>query len=265
MIRSHYPLHPYTQERADALGIMQWSEVPVYSVKARYLKQKLVRQLAARELESDIEANGNHPSVIVWSIGNELSARPGPVQGDYIQRAAKAAQGARPDAPGRLRRRRLPVGRLPAALRAARRHRRQRLLRLVPRPRRPDRRPHAAVRLPRPGPRLLPEQGDRRQRVRRRGQPRRPGRGEGHVRLPAGLRELPPRRLRDEAVAVGRDLLRAAGVPRAAELGRQQPAARTRRSTRRASSRSTACASRRSATSQRIYRATPQIGPAPAS
>jgi beta-glucuronidase len=99
MIRSHYPLHPYTQERADALGIMQWSEVPVYSVKARYLKQKLVRQLAARELESNIEANGNHPSVIVWSIGNELSARPGPVQGDYINRAARAAKALDPTRP----------------------------------------------------------------------------------------------------------------------------------------------------------------------
>jgi hypothetical protein len=99
MIRSHYPLHPYTQERADALGLVQWSEVPVYSVKARYLKQKLVRQLAARELESNIEANGNHPSVIVWSIGNELSTRPGPVQGDYIRRAARAAKALDPTRP----------------------------------------------------------------------------------------------------------------------------------------------------------------------
>jgi beta-glucuronidase len=99
MIRGHYPLHPYTSERADALGIMQWSEVPVYSVKTRYLKQRLVRQLAARELETNIEANGNHPSVIVWSIGNELSARPGPVQGDYIQRAAAAAKRLDPSRP----------------------------------------------------------------------------------------------------------------------------------------------------------------------
>jgi beta-glucuronidase len=99
MIRSHYPLHPYTQEKADELGIMQWSEVPVYSVKAKYLKQKLVRQLAARELESNIKANGNHPSVIVWSIGNELSSRPGPVQGDYIARAAKAAKALDPTRP----------------------------------------------------------------------------------------------------------------------------------------------------------------------
>src|SRR3712207_8385902 len=39
------------------------------------------------------------------------------------------------------------------------------------------------------------------------------------------LRELPPEHVRDEAVAVGRDLLRAAGVPGSPELGRQQPAA----------------------------------------
>ena len=64
----------------------------MYSVRAKYLKQTLVRPLAARELESNIEANGNHPSVIVWSIGNELSSRPGPVQGDYIRRAAGAAK-----------------------------------------------------------------------------------------------------------------------------------------------------------------------------
>jgi beta-glucuronidase len=99
MIRGHYPFHPYTQERADELGIMQWSEVPVYSVKTQYLKQTLVRRLAARELETNIETNGNHPSVIVWSIGNELSARPGPVQGDYIERAAASAKRLDPTRP----------------------------------------------------------------------------------------------------------------------------------------------------------------------
>jgi beta-glucuronidase len=99
VIRSHYPLAPYTQERADELGIMQWSEIPVYSVKTQYLKQKLVRQLAARELASNIQTNGNHPSVIVWSIGNELSARPGPVQGDYIRRAVQTAHELDPSRP----------------------------------------------------------------------------------------------------------------------------------------------------------------------
>ena len=99
VIRSHYPLAPYTQERADELGIMQWSEIPVYSIKTQYLKQKLVRELAARELESNIQTNGNHPSVIIWSIANELSARPGPVQGLYIKAAVERAHALDPSRP----------------------------------------------------------------------------------------------------------------------------------------------------------------------
>ena len=99
MIRAHYPLHPYTQERADELGILLWSEIPVYAVRARYLKQRLVRQLAAKELRDNILINGNHPSIIVWSIGNELSSRPGPVQGYYIQRAVRTAHELDPTRP----------------------------------------------------------------------------------------------------------------------------------------------------------------------
>ena len=50
-------------------------------------------------------------------------------------------------------------------------------------------------------------------RVRRRGQPRRAGRGEGHLRLPARLRQLQPRHLRDQAVAERGALLGAERVP----------------------------------------------------
>ena len=73
---------------------MQWSEIPVYSVKTQYLKQKLVRQLAAtRARVRTSPTNGNHPSVIVWSIGNELSARPGPGPGRLHR--ARRRDGAR--------------------------------------------------------------------------------------------------------------------------------------------------------------------------
>jgi beta-glucuronidase len=99
VVRSHYPLHPYFQEQADKLGIMQWSEIPVYAIKTQYLKQPLVRELAARELQTNIQTNQNHPSVIVWSIGNELSARPGPVQGMYIKAAVEAAKALDPTRP----------------------------------------------------------------------------------------------------------------------------------------------------------------------
>jgi len=58
-----------------------------------------VRQLAAKELEKNIVANQNHPSVMLWSIGNELSARPGPVQASYIKRATAQAKALDPTRP----------------------------------------------------------------------------------------------------------------------------------------------------------------------
>ncbi len=99
VIRTHYPLHPYTHELADKLGLLIWSEIPVYSVKTQYLKEERVRKLATKELRRNIEANENHPSVMLWSIGNELSSQPGPVQDAYIASAAKLARELDPSRP----------------------------------------------------------------------------------------------------------------------------------------------------------------------
>ncbi len=99
LLRSHYPLHPEIHELADREGILIWSEIPVYAVKTQYLKRLEVRKLAARELEDNIVVNQNHPSVLLWSIGNELSARPGPVQSFYINRAARQAKALDPTRP----------------------------------------------------------------------------------------------------------------------------------------------------------------------
>ncbi len=99
MLRSHYPLHPYYYEELDRLGMLAWVEVPVYSIKTEHLARKEVRQLAAKELGTAVETNRHHPSVVVWSIGNELSSRPGPVQADYIRRAAAKARELDPSRP----------------------------------------------------------------------------------------------------------------------------------------------------------------------
>ncbi|HEV7885149.1 MAG TPA: glycoside hydrolase family 2 TIM barrel-domain containing protein, partial [Solirubrobacteraceae bacterium] len=95
----HYPLHPEMQELADREGLLIWSEIPVYAVKTKFLKRLEVRKLAARELQENILANQNHPSIMLWSIGNELSARPGPVQQDYIERATRQAKALDPTRP----------------------------------------------------------------------------------------------------------------------------------------------------------------------
>lgn len=99
MLRSHYPLHPYYYEQLDRLGMLAWVEVPVYSIKNEYLKRREVRELAAKELATAVETNRTHPSVIVWSIGNELSSKPGAVQAAYIKRAVTRAKELDPSRP----------------------------------------------------------------------------------------------------------------------------------------------------------------------
>jgi beta-glucuronidase len=99
VIRAHYPLHPAIQELADSEGLLIWSEIPVYGIKTQYLKRAEVRKLAEHELEQNIVANQNHPSVMLWSIGNELSSRPGPVQGLYISAAVRRAKELDPTRP----------------------------------------------------------------------------------------------------------------------------------------------------------------------
>jgi beta-glucuronidase len=99
VLRTHYPMHPYVHELADRLGLLMWSEIPVYAVKTTYLKRESVRALAAKEMRRNVETNLNHPSVFTWSVGNELSSRPGPVQGDYIRRANEIAKDIDPTRP----------------------------------------------------------------------------------------------------------------------------------------------------------------------
>ena len=99
VLRTHYPFHPYTHELADRLGLLIWSEIPVYSVSTAVLKEPSVRRLAVDELTRMIEANQNHASVMTWSIGDELSSQPGPVQVAYIAAATKKAKELDPTRP----------------------------------------------------------------------------------------------------------------------------------------------------------------------
>ena len=126
-----------------AQGILLWSEIPVYAVKTKYLKQRARpqarRQRAARRTSSPTATTRRSSS---GRSATSCRRGPGPVQGDYIQRARRRRpRQLDPTRPVGLRRRRLPGRRLPARVRAARRHRHQRVLRLVPGPERPDRRP----------------------------------------------------------------------------------------------------------------------------
>jgi beta-glucuronidase len=98
LVRSHYPPSPSFEEMADRAGLLIWSEVPVYRMNTGYLFAS-TRRAAVAEVRRNILDNENHPSVIVWSIGNELQDRVPARVRRYITAAARAAKGIDPTRP----------------------------------------------------------------------------------------------------------------------------------------------------------------------
>jgi beta-glucuronidase len=99
VIRAHYPLNPEIEEMADRDGILLWSEIPVYQVSSRYLNQPAWVAQAHALLQQNILTNQNHPSVLLWSIGNELPTPATFPEGRYIAGAVALAHELDPTRP----------------------------------------------------------------------------------------------------------------------------------------------------------------------
>jgi beta-glucuronidase len=99
VIRAHYPLNPQIEEAADRDGILLWSEIPVYQVNSSYLTQASWLNFAHNMLRTNILTNENHPSVLVWSIANELQSPPNDAEARYIAGAAQIAHQLDPTRP----------------------------------------------------------------------------------------------------------------------------------------------------------------------
>ena len=99
VLRVHYPYSEEMHELADRLGLLIWSEIPVYQVHAADLARPAVRADALDMLRRDVVAGQNHPSVLLWSIANELSSFPDAGQRAYIADAAQLAHSLDPTRP----------------------------------------------------------------------------------------------------------------------------------------------------------------------
>jgi beta-glucuronidase len=99
VIRAHYPVGPEIEEMADRAGILIWSEVPVYQVHSQFLGQSGWLSQAHATLEDNILSNQNHPSILLWSIGNELPSPATPAEARYIAGAAALAKRLDPTRP----------------------------------------------------------------------------------------------------------------------------------------------------------------------
>ena len=85
--RAHYPLHPHFLELADRHGVMVWDQIPVYRMRETLLAQRSVRAKGLDHVEAMVRRDWNHPSVLAWSIGNELARDVEPGQERYIRDA----------------------------------------------------------------------------------------------------------------------------------------------------------------------------------
>ena len=70
MVRlAHYPHNEYMPRMADSLGILVWTEIPVYWTID--FKNPEVLKKAQKQLKEMITRDRNRASVIIWSVGNE--------------------------------------------------------------------------------------------------------------------------------------------------------------------------------------------------
>jgi beta-galactosidase/beta-glucuronidase len=77
-VRMHYQAHPDLYELADRIGLLVFAEIPLWGVGNRdvaELSSQEVRETAETMLRTLIGELRNHPSVIIWSVGNESATR----------------------------------------------------------------------------------------------------------------------------------------------------------------------------------------------
>jgi beta-glucuronidase len=92
--------NPQIAEMADRAGLLLWLDVPVNaSVTDPYLRRRAWVAGAQSTLRDEILANQNHPSVMLWSIGNELPSPSTQAENSYISSSVALAHRLDPTRP----------------------------------------------------------------------------------------------------------------------------------------------------------------------
>jgi beta-galactosidase len=83
---SHYPPHPKMIELCDSLGIYVLCEVP-FGFGDKNLTDPTYQDVLLKRAYATVLRDKNHPSVIIWSIGNENALTPIALEtGKYVKR-----------------------------------------------------------------------------------------------------------------------------------------------------------------------------------
>jgi len=74
---SHYPQSEYWLDLLDERGIVYWSEIPIWgaSIPANTLADPIFVQRAVTMMDEMIERDFHHPSILFWSVHNEIDTR----------------------------------------------------------------------------------------------------------------------------------------------------------------------------------------------
>jgi beta-glucuronidase len=67
---SHYPHNERTLRIADELGLLVWSEIPVYWEEIRY-NEPYTKAVAKRMYKDSLNRDYNRASVVIWGVANE--------------------------------------------------------------------------------------------------------------------------------------------------------------------------------------------------
>jgi beta-glucuronidase len=89
---AHYPHDEHTLRAADRMGLLVWSEIPVYQGIDFANPETL--SLAKRQLEEVIARDRNRACVILWSVANET--RPTPQRNAFLAALADRARQLEP-------------------------------------------------------------------------------------------------------------------------------------------------------------------------
>ena len=90
-------LVPSALELLDRAGILLWAQTPVYQLREPQLADPAVRERAVGLVRDLVRRDRSHPSVLTWSLANELPSRPGPGHAATLEAMAAAAREADPD------------------------------------------------------------------------------------------------------------------------------------------------------------------------
>ena len=94
--------------RLDAAGILVWQEIGPWEPAGRWRADTPAQIAAARDRAlRAAEAGQAHPSILAWTLTNEVAGNGQPGQQEYVRQTAPRLRELDPDAPGRGR----PVGR----------------------------------------------------------------------------------------------------------------------------------------------------------